>query len=443
MRVRGDDDVDGVDGAKVGVLVAAEGHAWEPDALAALAAAPGLVTLRRCLDLHDLLAVASTGTAQVAVVASHGAGVDRDLVERLAALMVVTVAVVPEHGTAGATRDDEAARLAGIGVAAVVSDAQVADQLESQVRDALSGRRERQPPDEIVPDPAISASPRARVVAVWGTSGAPGRTTVAVGMAAALARSGRSTVLLDTDPYGGAVGQHLGILDESSGLLAAARHANSGTLTADRVRAAARSIGDHLAVLTGLPRPDRWTEVRARNLAEVVHRSAEAGEHVVVDAGFGWEAPRTGTVPSPRSRDALVTAVVQAADEMVVVGSAEPVGLTRLARLLVDCRQVRPEGPSHVVVNRMRPGLGWRESEIADMVARVCPEAHVHFLPFDIDGADRAMQEGRSPVELGSSRLAAGLLRLCSAVYSSDAPDRAKRREVRAGRWRAQTVSSR
>jgi MinD-like ATPase involved in chromosome partitioning or flagellar assembly len=249
-------------------------------------------------------------------------------------------------------------------------------------------------------------------------------------------------MLLDTDPYGGAVGQHLGILDESSGLLAAARHANSGTLTADRVRAAARSVGDHLTVLTGLPRPDRWTEVRARNLAEVVNRSADAGEHVVVDAGFGWEAPRSGTVPSPRSRDALVTAAVQAADEMVVVGSAEPVGLTRLARLLVDCRQVRPEGPSHVVVNKMRPGLGWRESEIADMVSRVCPEARVHFLPFDLEGADRAMQEGRSPVELGSSRLATGLLRLCSAVHGGDLPRERRRGEARARRT-SQTVSSR
>ena len=415
MSVRGDG------GAKVGVLVAAEGHAWETDALASLSAAEGLVTLRRCLDLHDLLAVAATRTAEVAVVAAAGPGVDRDLVERLAAMGVTTVAVVPEGGTAGATLDDERARLVGIGVAGVVTDTSVAEQLEARVREAVTGRTEREPDDRTVTESPVPATPRARVVAVWGASGAPGRTTVAVGLAAALAGSGRATLLLDTDPYGGAVGQHLGILDESSGLLAAARHANSGTLTADRVRAAARSTDERLAVLTGLPRPDRWTEVRAANLVEVVHRSADACDHVVVDAGFGWERPRSAAVPSPRSRDALVTAVVQAADELVVVGSAEPVGLTRLARLLVDCRQVRPGGPAHVVVNRMRPGLGWREGEIADMVARVCPDAQVHFLPHDLEGADRAMQEGRSPVELGSSRLAEGLLGLCSAVQAHQA----------------------
>jgi MinD-like ATPase involved in chromosome partitioning or flagellar assembly len=240
-----------------------------------------------------------------------------------------------------------------------------------------------------------------------------------VGLAAGAARGRRPTLLIDADPYGGAVGQHLGVLDETSGLLAASRHANAGTLTPDRVRAGARAVGDHLAVLTGLPRPDRWTEVRARNLLEVVHRSAEAAEVVVVDAGFGGEAARPGAVPAPRSRDALVGAVLGVADELVVVGSAEPVGLTRLARLLVDGRQVRPEGPTHVVVNRMRPGLGWREPEIADMVARVAPRAEVHFLPFDLDGADRAMQEGRSPVERGSSRIASSLLRLGESVVGS------------------------
>ena len=56
-------------------------------------------------------------------------------------------------------------------------------------------------------------------MAVWGPTGAPGRTTVAVGLATELASRGRGTLLLDADPYGGAVAQHLGVLDQA--LLAA------------------------------------------------------------------------------------------------------------------------------------------------------------------------------------------------------------------------------
>ena len=49
-----------------------------------------------------------------------------------------------------------------------------------------------------------------RVVVVWGPQGAPGRTTVAAGLAGVLAARGAETVLVDADPYGGAVAQHLG-----------------------------------------------------------------------------------------------------------------------------------------------------------------------------------------------------------------------------------------
>ena len=65
---------------------------------------------------------------------------------------------------------------------------------------------------------------------MWGPTGAPGRTTVAVGLATELARSGVHTLLADADVYGGVVAQVLGFLDEAPGLAAAVRLANNGQL---------------------------------------------------------------------------------------------------------------------------------------------------------------------------------------------------------------------
>ena len=73
-----------------------------------------------------------------------------------------------------------------------------------------------------------------------------GVTTVAVTFAAVLAARGRATVLVDADPYGGAVAQQLGVLDEVSGLLAAARLAATGGL-AERFATVQRSLGGGLA----------------------------------------------------------------------------------------------------------------------------------------------------------------------------------------------------
>ena len=63
-----------------------------------------------------------------------------------------------------------------------------------------------------------------------------------MGVAAALAGRGRVTMLIDADVYGGSTAIQLGVLDEISGLLAAARAANAGALTPRRA-GRARAIG--------------------------------------------------------------------------------------------------------------------------------------------------------------------------------------------------------
>src|SRR3546814_20290271 len=71
---------------------------------------------------------------------------------------------------------------------------------------------------------------RGRSVVVWGPTGGPGRTTVALGLAGEMARRGAAPLVLDVDPWGGSVGQHLGVLAEASGPLACARAHSPGDL---------------------------------------------------------------------------------------------------------------------------------------------------------------------------------------------------------------------
>ena len=87
-------------------------------------------------------------------------------------------------------------------------------------------------------------------MAVWGPTGAPGRTTVAVTVAAELAASGVATLLADADVYGGVVAQVLGFLDEAPGLAAAARLANNGQLDVAALAGAAPHAAPQLRVVT-------------------------------------------------------------------------------------------------------------------------------------------------------------------------------------------------
>src|SRR4051794_23114913 len=386
---------------RVAVLLAAGGESWEAAALRLLDG-DGMVVLKRCVDLADLLASAATGQADVAVVSGDLGGLDADAVMQLLRDDVRCVAV-----------GGDADALARIGVVAVVAAAQLSDLSETV---SSAGARAL----VVEPDPLPAPSPdpvtaRGRVIAVHGPAGAPGRTTLAIGLAAEHAQRGHPSVLVDADPHGGAVAQHLGVLDEVSGLLAAARLVNAGSLETESFARCRRVVSDHFEVLTGLPRPDRWVEARPGVLDAVLDRAAEVGD-VVVDTGFSLEDD--ADLGPPLSRNQLTLDAVATADEVVVVGSAEPTGLARLARTLVELRDSTP-APVRVVVNRMRDSLGWSRRDIVGMVEGYVRATGVHFLPEDRATTDKALVAGKSVVELGDSALRKALAEVHDAVFAS------------------------
>jgi MinD-like ATPase involved in chromosome partitioning or flagellar assembly len=394
-------------GDVVVVLVLASGAAWESRALALLDREPGVVVLRRCVDVPDLLAAASAGQADAAVVALEAPGLDQAAVDHLRRFQVRPVAVVPAD-----LPDGPALRAARAGLTATVAD----DELAHLAAALLAAEPDADP---VLPDPPASRGPTSaagRVVAIWGPGGAPGRTTVAVSLAAELAARGRRTTLVDADPYGGAVAQQLGVLDEVSGLLAAARLAGAGVLEA-RFGSVQRAVGDQLTVVTGLPRADRWVEVRAGAVEHLLEVAAAHGD-VVVDTGFSLETDPSGELGARPPRNQMTLAALAGADDVVVVGSADPVGLSRLARALVEVRDVTDGAPVRVVVNRMRPTLGWSEKEVTGMVEGFTRLAGLHFLPDDRPTVDRALVAGRTLAEVGESPLG----RAVGAVVDALAP---------------------
>lgn len=425
--------------ARVAVLVAAAGAPWEADALDRLErGGPGVGLARRCVDLTDLLATASTGLASVAVVSPTLPGLDADSVGTLRRCGLGVVLV----GAPDDLQDDEVERMRRLGIEHLLSSTALA-RLADTVIAAAADAAPLSEPD--LDDDAGPTEPtdRGRVLAVWGPAGAPGRTTVAVGLATELARSGREAFLLDVDPYGGTVAQHLGVLDEVSGLLAAARSANSGLLDADRLAGFARQVGDRLRVLTGLPRPDRWPEVRPAAFADLLEQASLVAEHVVLDLGFSLEAdpvdPFGGSAPQ---RNEMTLTGVQRADEVVVVGAADPVGLARLARGLVELRDVVPGVRPRVVVNRTRSSLGWSDREIRGMVEGFVTPLDVHFLPDDRAAADRALMAGQSLAESGDSPLREAVGALAHGVLGGSGRPAARRRRL-GRRQRGQAPKSR
>lgn len=381
-----------------GILVAVGAAAFEPQILAGVAH-PDLHVVRRCVDVADLLATAASRQAGVAVVAVDLRGLDAEVVAQLREddLSVVGVTV------AAASADEAVLRRIGIDVVGSVDD------LTSLVELLVETARRPMPPaasDTMLSvrtaDPARGERPRrrGRVIAVWGSTGAPGRSVVSLGLSAELARLGAPTLLIDADVYGGAIAAMVGMLDEASGLLAAARAANVGGLQARDLACHAREINPMLRVLTGLPRADRWTEVKSVLLRAVLEAARGLAAFTVVDCGFNLELDEeiSYDTAAPRRNGATIEAL-ERADTVIVVGSADPVGLTRLIRGIHDLCVVAPSAAPYVVVNRVRTTLGWSIDEIAATVARATGIHTIHTLPDDRVACDRALVHGQTLTE--------------------------------------------
>src|SRR4029453_12991860 len=211
------------------------GAGWESRLVAALENGDsGLAVVRRCVDVADLLAAVATGHGRAVFLSADLRRLDREVLGRLAASQVAVVGVVPV-GDEPAKR-----RLRQLGIGHVVTAEATTSEVSAAVHRAIEKMSDRPghvvgtgddgEQEESVNGLAGLHATVGRLVAVWGPTGAPGRTTIAVNLAAEAALLGRSALLADADTYGGAVAQVLGLLDEAPGLAGAARSANNGQL---------------------------------------------------------------------------------------------------------------------------------------------------------------------------------------------------------------------
>lgn len=297
------------------------------------------------------------------------------------------------------------------------------------------------PPGGDANPPGGDANPPGVLVVVWGPPGSPGRSTVAVNLAAELSglglpfaprsrrrpwsrrraggsarsrrRAGRSVLLVDADTHAPSLAQLLGLLDESAGIAGAVRAAGHGTLDVPTLGRIAPPVLPGLRVLTGLTRADRWPELPAPSLEslwEVCRRTAEV---TVVDCASPLERDEALSYDTRApQRNAATVSALQAADVVVVVGGAGPVGLQRLVRGLGELEDslLAVSARRHVVVNRVRAGVAGPRpaAAVRDALARYAGVDAVLLIGEDAGLADTALLQGRAWAELTAASPARG-----------------------------------
>ncbi len=434
----------------------------EASLVAHLGALDAYDLVRRCPDLADLLAAGAAGLADLALVSAGLRGLDRDSVAHLheAGVQVVglgsneaqekrlrqlgvDVALPADCGAAELDAALRAAPHARLGSVDVVDDghwAAIEAGLDPAGDPTRAPRADPEPESLDEGDAAHHGS--GRIVAVWGPTGAPGRTSLAVNLAGEVALAGITVLLVDADTYGASIGQHLGLLDEAPGLAAAARAAELGTLDVPVLARLTPRVDPGFRVLTGLPSAARWPEVRADAMEHILRLARQLAEIVVVDCGFCLEDDEelSYDTRAPR-RNATTLVVLRAADEVLVVGAGDPVGLQRLVRAVTDlgASGVRPP---RIVVNKLRSSAAGPapERSIAQTLERFAALDVEHFIPADPQAFDTALLAGRilfdvAPKSPARQRIATLARQLATTEPTSVLADRSRGRATAWRRW--------
>ena len=354
----------------VPVLTAVSDAVWEAELVVALERADlGVAVVRRCVDLADLLATATTGQARAVLLSADLRRLDRASLARLAVAGVAVVGLAPPG-------DEEAERrLRALGVAARAAVGHLARGAgrrrrarRRRARGAVgrgaggarrparraarrSRRRARRPGR-----PGSRCSAAGEVVAVWGPTGRRAARRSPSTSRGSWRRSGRSTLLVDADVYGGVVAQVLGLLDEAPGLAAAGAPGQPGhARPAGARRPAPGRSRRTCGCCRARPAPTGGPSCARPSLEVVLELARSLAVTTVVDCAFALEQDEelAYDTAAPRRNGATLT-VLAAADTVLAVGSADPVGLQRLVRGLGELREAVPGVEPLVVVNRLR-----------------------------------------------------------------------------------------
>jgi MinD-like ATPase involved in chromosome partitioning or flagellar assembly len=261
---------------------------------------------------------------------------------------------------------------------------------------------------------------KAKLISVWSAAGSPGRTTVALAIAAELAESGKRVFLLDADTYAPSLELALGLVDHPAGLAAACRLVGQERFDLEQLQRLSTQVGvghGELTVMTGLSSESRWAEVSSEKLDDLLLIAGENFDFVVLDVA-AHTADGLQSVSSSVNRNAVTRWALGYSDFVIALCAADPIGVSRFLDAMVQLSELKPKGQVLPLVNRLRTSVlgSSAKQQIVDSLARLGQITVAGFVPDDPGAADSAIKASL-PIGIGrrSSQARQALSLFCRA----------------------------
>ena len=249
-----------------------------------------------------------------------------------------------------------------------------------------------------------------KLVTVWGTHGAPGRSTIAFNLAALAAQQGQQVCLIDADTYAPSLDALMALEDTGSGLAILCSDADRAQLDEKKAGAIMERVplkNGTFDFLSGITSSSRWPEVRARAFSEVLEWLKHRYDLVICDVAAPIEVDEELTFdgPAPRRNAATLTALA-CADRVIVLGEADVIGLPRLINLAREVQSrpdlFAPETDVQYWLNRSRrEAAGFNpEAKMRDNWARYLQVPLTGVIPYERKVMDRLRRNGEALLEV-------------------------------------------
>ena len=249
-----------------------------------------------------------------------------------------------------------------------------------------------------------------KIVTVWGTHGAPGRSTIAFNLAALAAQQGQQVCLIDADTYAPSLDALMALEDTGSGLAILCSDADRAQLDEKKAGAIMERVplkNGTFDFLSGITSSSRWPEVRARAFAEVLEWLKHRYDLVICDVAAPVEVDEELTFdgPAPRRNAATLTALA-CSDRVIALGEADVIGLPRLINLAREVQSrpdlFAPETDVQYWLNRSRrEAAGFNpEAKMRDNWARYLSIPLAGVIPYERKVMDRLRRNGEALLEV-------------------------------------------
>jgi len=397
------------------ILLGVRNPEYERQLLSALSAG-GLDVAGRCLDGPSLVAQANEVDAVLASADLHRLTVDSlEAVRNTGTPLLLLV------------EPAEIAQFEGLAylAPAASSGADIVSALRTAIQRGAIQEATIATEREAEDSPNAPLAGGGQVLSLVSGKGAPGTTTLAIGLAAALGHQGSSVVLVDGDLRGGGVAPYLD-LDPRRGLIGL-----TVGLPSDEVVGAELQDANGFSVLAGIERPELRDRVTREQLMSALGSLRERFAFTVVDVGQSL----------PAIASDAANAVTRSADQVLVVTTPDLNGLWNTRHCLRYLQESLglPRERMALVINRH----AGRHEYAAVEVERALGVRVVATIPDDRKAAMRAAREQLPLTTAGGS--AARQVSALAAALTQPAigPGERQSDTVPRSRWRRRPAEAR